>query len=195
MDRFLYIVLIVAFLFSCINMNDPKSQADYIECRSKFDESLVKLFPDRLPNTMLGFGFAAPYEDIPGRLELTMKYSFERDYVANKAKYVGQSKHYKKSNDECLFLVNQNEVPQSQMCQGFYPIPEEAILESDSGRQAKMKTTDSDVYIIDLKAGDFLKDNQKHTRQQLPENWSHGYSTGVTTNDRYKTIQIWLVVW
>lgn len=52
-----------------------------------------------------------------------------------------------------------------------------------------------DSRLTQLKPGDFLKDNDRHTRVDPPEGWAHGYSTGITANDKERTIQFWLVVW
>ncbi len=195
MVRFLYIILIGQFLISCINMNDPESQARYIECRDKFDERILKLFPDRLPNTMLGFGFAAPYENMPGQLNLTEKYFLEQNYFEVKARYAKQSKYRIASTDTCLFIIDNDKEIGQTMCTVFYPIPATAIYENELEINGKTKRENSEVFIINLVSGDYLHDNEKHTRQHLPETWTHGYSTGVTTNDQYRTIQIWLVVW
>jgi hypothetical protein len=176
-------------------MNDPRSQSEYIEYRDKFDKSLVKLFPDRLPNNMLGFEFSAPYENIPGRLNLMTKYFSEKEYSETKTKYLNQSKHQKTSTDRCFFLIDDFEGMNREKCEDFYPIPIEAIFETSSDQKSKNRLTDSEVFFIDLKTGDFLQDNDKHSRYDLPENWTHGYSTGVTANDNDRTIQIWLVVW
>lgn len=195
MIRLLYIGLLGQILLSCINMNDPRSQSEYIDYRDKFDKSLVKLFPDRLPNNMLRFEFSAPYENIPGRLNLMTKYFSEKEYNETKTKYLNQSKHRKMSDDKCLFLIDNYEGTNQKICHDFYPIPTNAIVETSSDGKSKNKSTDSEIFFIDLESGDFLQDNDKHSRQDLPANWIHGYSTGVTTNDNNKTIQIWLVVW
>lgn len=176
-------------------MNYPESQARYIECRDKFDERILKLFPDRLPNTMLGFGFAAPYKNMPGQLNLTEKYFLEQNYFEVKARYAKQSKYRIASTDTCLFIIDNDEETGQTMCTVFYPIPSTAIYENELEINGKTKRENSEVFIINLVSGDYLHDNEKHTRQHLLETWTHGYSTGVTTNDQYRTIQIWLVVW
>jgi hypothetical protein len=176
-------------------MNDPRSQSDYIEYRDTFDKPLVNLFPDRLPNNMLGFGFSAPYENIPGGLNLMTKYFSEEEYTEAKTRYLNQSKHRKTSGDKCFFLIDAYEGMNQEKCEDFYPVSTAAIFETSSDRKSKSRLTDSEVFFIDLKSGDFLKDNGSHSKYDLPENWTHGYSTGVTTNDNDKTIQIWLVVW
>ena len=195
MIRLLYTGLLWQLLVSCINMNDPTSQSDYIQYRDKFDNSLVKLFPDRLPNNMLGFGYYAPYEHVPTGLNLMTKYFSEKEYTDAKTRYLNQSKYQKTSTDKCLFLINDYEGMNQEKCEDFYPIPTEAIFERSLDGESKSILTDGKVFIIDFKSGDFLQDNDKHSKYELPENWTHGYSTGVTTNDNDRTIQIWLVVW
>jgi hypothetical protein len=160
-----------------------------------FEKPLVKLFPDRLPNNMLEFRFSAPYEKMPGGLSLMTKYFSVKEYAETKTKYLNQSKHKKISTDKCLFLIDEYERMNQEMCQDFYPIPTGAIYETSSDGKSKIKVSDSEVFFVDLESGDFLHDNNKHSRPNLPENWIHGYSTGVTTNDNDKTIQIWLAVW
>jgi hypothetical protein len=195
MIRLLYIGLLGQFLVSCINMNDPEDQATYIEERNNFDKSLVKLFPDRLPNNMLGFGFSAPYDNVPSGLHLTTKYFSEKDYLETKTKYQEQSKYHTSSTDKCLFLVDDYEGMKQEKCENFYPIPTEAIFDTDHYGKTKTRITDSEVFFIDTKPGDFIKDGKNHSRVDLLENWTHGYSTGITTNDNNRTIQFWLVAW
>jgi hypothetical protein len=195
MIRLLYIALLGQILVSCINMNDPKSQADYIEQKDRFDKSIVKLFPDRLPNNMLRYGFSAPYNNIPGGLHLTTKYFSEKEYFEAKTKFLKQSKYYTKATDKCLFLVDEYEGMNQEKCKDFYPIPTLAIFERDFYTESKTKQSASEVIFIEFKPGDYIKDNKNHSRLDLPENWTHGYSTGVTTNDHERTIQVWLLVW
>lgn len=66
----------------------PIRQSEYVEYRGKFDKSLVRIFPDRLPNNMIGFGFQAPYKGGPGRLNLQVQYFSEREYLQTKAHYL-----------------------------------------------------------------------------------------------------------
>jgi hypothetical protein len=193
MIRLLYIGLLG--LVSCINMNDPEDQAIYIEERDKFDKSLVKLFPDRLPNNRFGFGVIRPYENVPGGLHLTIKYFLEKEYFETKTKYLEQSIYHTSSTDKCLFLVDDYEEMNQEKCENFYPIPTQAIFDTDHYRKTKTKITDGEVYFVEIKQGDFIKDGKSHTRVDLPENWTHGYSTGITTNDNDRTIQFWLVAW
>jgi hypothetical protein len=156
---------------------------------------LVKLFPDRLPNNMLGFRFSAPYDNVPGGLHLTTKYFSEKDYFEAKTKYQEQSKYHTNSSDKCLLLVDDYEVIKQDKCENFYPIPTEEIFDRDHYGKTRTRITDSEVFFIDIKPGDFIKDGKSHSRIDLPENWTHGYSTGITTNDNARTIQFWLVAW
>jgi hypothetical protein len=82
-----------------------------------------------------------------------------------------------------------------ERCDNFYPIPTDAIFETNPYYNSKTRLVDSDLYFIDFKPGDYIKDYKRHSRLELPENWAHGYSTGVTANDNDRTIQLWLVVW
>lgn len=193
MIRLLYIGLLG--LVSCINMNNPEDQATYIEQRAKFDKSLVKIFPDRLPNNMFGFGSSSPYDNVPGGLYLTTKYFLEKEYFETKTKFLEQSIYHTSSTDKCLFLVDDYEGMKQEKCKNFYPIPTEAIFDTDHYSQTKTRVTDSEVFFLDIEPGNFIKDKKNHSRVDLPENWTHGYSTGITTNDNSRTIQFWLVVW
>lgn len=195
MNRLLYIGLMGHILVSCINMNDPKMQAKYIEARDSFDKSLVQLFPDRLPNNMLDFGFYAPHENVPGGLRLTTKFFSGEEYFETKAKYQKQAKYHTSSTDKCLFFVDDYEGMKQEKCENFYATLEEAIFDIDHFGNTKTRITDSEVFFIDTKSGDFIKDGKNHSRVNLPENWTHGYSTGITTNDNTRTIQFWLVAW
>lgn len=195
MIRILFIALLGQLLGSCINMNEPQSQSQYIACRDNFDKRLVRLFPDRLPNSMLGFEFSAPDENTPGRLGLLKKYFLGNEYAEAKAEYFKQAKHKKMSTDQCFVLIDGDGGLHQEKCEDFYPIPTAAIFENSSDRKSKGRLPASEVILVAMEAGIFLEDTNNHSRYNLPENWTHGYSTGVTTNDEDKTIQIWLVVW
>jgi hypothetical protein len=62
-------------------MNEPEDQATYIEALKKYDKSLLKLFPDRLPNNMFGYGITQPYDNVQGGLNLTLKYFSQGEYI------------------------------------------------------------------------------------------------------------------
>lgn len=195
MTRLFYIGLLGQLLVSCINMNNPLDQAQYIEERGKFDKSLVKLFPDRLPNNMVSFGFTQPYERIPGGLHLTIKYFSGEEYLQNKMRYAKQSRYHTNSKDNCLFIVDEYEGMNQKKCENFCPVPARAIFGKDLYDKTRGRLPDSEVFFIDIRPGDFIKDGKNHSRVDLPANWLHGYSTGITTNDNNRTIQFWLVAW
>jgi hypothetical protein len=185
---------LLILLASCINMNDPESQARYIECRNGFDKTLVKLFPDRLPNEMLAFGFSVPYNDRPGSLHLTLRYLTFSNYLDAKNNFVSKAMHRTKADNKCLAVIEALEENKHEPCDDFLPVASASIYTSDEHPQ-QLIDKDNEVFIIEFAPGDFIKDHERQPGSHLPEKWSYGYSSGVTTNDQEKTIVIWMTVW
>jgi hypothetical protein len=177
-------------------MNDPESQARYIECKNTFDKSLVFLFPDKLPNNKMEFGFSAPYEGrIPGRLHLLTKISSKTEYLDMKMDFKKKSKYQSKVTDSCLFVIGIREGIVNSKCDVFHPVSIDALYDDDFKTNKINKQTDGDVFILKYEVGDFLKTSNQFSQNDLPSNWISGYSTGVTTNDKNRTIQYWFVIW
>ena len=69
--KFPMMIFSIIGCLSCVNMNRPDANQSYQEMFDHFEPSLMTLFPKKLPNNQIGFGFAVAYENMNvfGRLK------------------------------------------------------------------------------------------------------------------------------
>lgn len=195
MIRLFFIGLLSSFLVSCLSMKERERRAKYIEFKNAFDKSLTTLFPEELPEGSV-FGFAAPYEGrIPGRLYLLTKINSEREYFDIKENFQKRATYHKLTTDSCLFVIVNQEGIANSKCDVFYPVSLDAVYNSDIRTIKVTRKIDQDVFILGHKPGNFLESESHFNAHYLPSDWASGYSTGVTMNDKDKTVLYWFVVW
>ena len=196
--------MIQVFLISCLNMNDPKSQVDFIDCRDSYDSTLVRFIPKKIPNNMISFsisslGNLSGEEDNTG-IDLTIKITNNEKYIEIKKQYLKQAKFIGISQDSCLLVIRTNceinsEYNNSNKCEQLVPVPQYTIYEIHDSIKDRRIERDKQIIILDFASGDFAKRKTLKQRKDLPVKWNNGYSTGITANDKEQTIMYWLIVW
>ncbi len=198
------IVVILGILSSCINMNDPKIQADYIRCYNSFDSTLVEFFPDRLPNSFIGYGFASlefldDRNDYAG-IHITTKAAKSQNYIQERNKYKTQARAIHDSMDSSLLVINTygqlHERTQGNMgCSTHIPVPQYALCEANDSTHLWERVEGLEIMVIDWGFKDILNRSSSKLRKDLPMEFSAGYSKGITFNSNNRTIQRWLIIW
>jgi hypothetical protein len=206
MDRKILIglLMIQVFLISCLNMNDPKSQVNFISCRDSYDSTLVRFIPKKIPNNMISDEFSSlanlsDYGDYTG-INLTTKINNHKKYLEIKEQYIKQTQYIRNSQDTCLLVIRtygelHEDDNNANKCDKLLPVPQYAIYETNDSIKDWRRAKDEQIIILDFGSGDFAKRKKLKQRKDLPVKWSNGYSTGITANDKKQTIMYWLIVW
>jgi len=209
MKKLIYIPIIILTFYSCLNMNDPESQAQYIECYKSFDKELVNHFPSKLPNNKIGYGFSNPefysglgkYSDIPNHSDiyLTTKISSREKYEELKKKYSDQAKYTNKINSKCFAIIRTYETKidnkYDTTCKELFPVPEFAVFEYGDNNEDWVRIENGQIIILDCKSGNYTGIDNIRPNTEMPKEFQNGFSKGLTFNDQKQTIEFWLIIW
>lgn len=197
-------MLFFPFLISCIDNTDPKRHAVYIENRNSFDTTLVRFFPPKLPKNHISVGFS-PISLISSSdwdhagIYLTTQLDSEEKFMSVKEDYMKQSLDMLNSQDSCLLLISAfgkiRDDYFNDNCEVLYPIPPYSLGEFNYDVSAWTRYEDTDIIILDYKLGVFIDELKVNKRDNIPDKFQHGYSTGISTDNKKLTIQYWLIVW
>ena len=192
------------FVISCINLNDPRHQAEYIQCYNSFQKEMVEHIPNKLPNNQISHGWAPPkHIDVIGNyagIHLVTKIASKSDYLNHKAKLSSNIKFKGLSTDTCFIIVKTygellNSDFDKNNCENLYPIPQYAIYKYDNFDLKWSRQENSDVIISDCKSGDYLNRDVLKPKEGMTPEWEKGYSKGFTFNDKEQTINYWIIIW
>ncbi|MFC4636573.1 hypothetical protein ACFO3O_21895 [Dokdonia ponticola] len=200
----IYFIIAVGLFTSCINMNDPEDQAQYISCYNSFDPVLVNLIPKKIPNNYVSFGYASldyldKVDDYAG-MYITTKISDLKEYSSLKDNYSKQAKAIKNSLDSCLIIISTyGELDIGAQgdfnCDNPIPIPQYGICKENNSNQLWEREGNLEIIILDYQYSDLSKRTDQKKRKDIPSELSTGYSKGITLNKNNMTIQKWIVVW
>jgi len=180
MKKLFFILIVIFSFYSCLNMNDPKSQADYFDLKKSFDNELVKHFPKKLTNNFLKSQY------IGGRnlyLKILIKSSDE--YKELKRQLIKKSKITRKSTDSCFQIITIKKEQKISDLNELLPVPQE-IMSELTGEKRKM--INNEIAFIDFKSGISKKENNSGKLK-------NGYSKGYAFDDIEQTITYWLIIW
>lgn len=203
-NKIIYLTFICGILTSCLNMNEPKEQAQYINCYNSFDSSLVNLIPNKIPNSFVSLGYASldyfnEIDDYAG-MHITTKIANEDELKVLRNKYSKKAKSINNSVDSCLIVINTYGKLEKGV-QGNYdfinpiPVPQYGICIANDSTHLWERIKDVEIIIVDFQFTDLLKRPESKKRKDLPLGLSTGFSKGITLNKTNMTIQKWLIVW
>ena len=201
MKKLLYIIILISQV-SCLNMVEPKYQAEYIEIYNSFDKELINHFPKKLPNNYIASKLMSPkmisndfnYIDIYLKIQI----SSQKKYQIKKNNLIKKANIMKKADDSCLLIIKydwkKNDLNQDiSSCDILFPVPYSAVYNYDRDKGIYKKQKKNEIAIIDYKPRKLMED--LIIKEKLPKNWKNGYSKGYTFNDNNQTITYWLVIW
>lgn len=197
MKNILSILLLIMGLQSCLNMTDPKQQAEYIKSYKSFDKELVDHFPKKVPNnwTYLSYGSPDYINEWSGTtgLSLEIQITSKEKFENLKNQLEKEVKVIKNSGDSCLLMVDSKENQTLINCNNYYPIPQETAYNFDNDKWIRM--ADHEIALIDYKPGIFIKNKYLIPKENLPEKWKNGFSKGYAFNNKEQKIMYWLIIW
>ena len=199
----IFLILTLGLLSGCLNMNDPKEQAHYINCYNSFDSTLVNIMPKKIPNNFVSYGYSSAeyfFYDYAG-MHVTTRISDEYEYNELREKYSENAKAIKNSSDECLIIITTSDNELEDGVQGNFnckqpiPIPQYVIFKPNDEKNNLNRIKNLEIIVLDFQFTDILKSADITERKNLPQELSKGYSKGVTLNKNDMTIQKWVAVW
>lgn len=192
-----YILILLLILQSCLNMTEPKHQAEYIEIYKSFDKEMVSHFPKKIPANWIHLSQGSPkyINEYSSKAELSLEISItsKERFEELKKELIANAKIVKISSDSCLLVVDSDEKQNFSNCDNYYPIPQETIYDFESDKRIKQENCE--VALIDYKSGKFVVSEHLTVKEYLPENWRNGYSKGYSFDNCKQTIMYWLIIW
>jgi hypothetical protein len=187
---------------ACINMNEPKDQADFINARNKFDTLMTFHIPPKLPNNQCGYGFCPPSNEIEKYcgIYIDLKHSSIVELESIKNKYKERAKAIVNSNDSCIAVVetygsfNKLNYKYAE-CKNFIPVPQYLIFSYDGSSQTWIRKKDIELLILNCQSGDYLKRKDLKPLGNMPAKWGNGFSAGIAFNRSDLTTTNWLIIW
>lgn len=217
-------VFIILFSFlasSCQNTDfNKKVSSDYEKMNSSFDGELVQHFPNEIPKGYIG-GYLKEKSVLadfcfgPNELILIAR-SQKEEYISLNQQFRKLSKAIYNPEDSNLLLVfsycdvlkveeniyrNQETTERKKLAKrnittsNTLPVP---IFEIDAYHNDKNSCGLSDdfkIFVLEAKSGKYLEEKYLQECECMPEKWKHGFSRGITANDKEHIIIYWLAVW
>ncbi len=194
---------------SCLNMNDPQKQSEYVEVYNLFEKSLVDHIPNKLPNNKISTTWSRPdyyselgkYSDIPNQSHISVLTQIrnKEKYVELKRKYTKGAKYIKSTKDNCFGIIRTYEknIDNSidTTCEPIVPVPEFAIFEYGENNEDWVQIEKGQIIILDCKSGNYTGVDKIKPNTEMPKGFQNGFSKGLTFNDPKQTIEYWLVIW
>jgi len=197
MKKNLIILLLLLTLQSCLNLTDPKQQAQYIKSYKSFDKELVNHFPKKIPNNWTQISYGSPeyineWNSTTG-LSLEIRTTSKEKFENLKNQLEREAKVVKKSDDSCLLVVDSKENQTLINCNSYYPIPQETAY--DFNKDKWIRKENCEIALIDFKPGIFIHNKYLTPKENLPEKWKNGFSKGYAFNNKEQKIMYWLIIW
>ncbi|WP_421750265.1 hypothetical protein [Croceimicrobium sp.] len=95
---------------------------------------------------------------------------------------------------DSIFIIVGDTLGYSKKKNGI-PIPNFNFYEADFGLNSKYLPEHYLIYVLESKAGEYLKDKYLTEGKHLPKKWKNGYSRGLATNKEDNELVYWLCVW
>lgn len=200
------ILLIVSFLFGmqtiCLSQNnlDEKQLRLYQEILGLYPSELISGYPDALTDKKVVLtDFAFPRGRCLSHIHLGL--SFDNDKIDSlKNEFAMNAKDIYHFTDSCLMSIPYDyselkvvSLDSVRICKDSHALP------IPNFKRWRLTFTDDFykdalIYVLDAKKGSFLKEEVlSESGVGLPEEWTHGYTKGVTIFKNY--VIYWLEVW
>lgn len=196
--RLLCFVILSAALASCINMNDPERQIQYLNAYQTFDKEMVAHIPAKLLNETFTYSMTSPAgagKHSYAGMRVQVKYWKESKYLEEKERYQKEAQFSGKSNDQSWIVMqtDNDENIQDLIDEGRIPIPQSAFYE-DGYNGSKHRFEKADVFVLEFGEGDDLKEKFPED-EKIPNGKKYSFSRGCTFDDEKQVIIYWLIYW
>ncbi|KAF2335742.1 hypothetical protein [Flavobacterium daemonense] len=205
--------VIMICILSCNNRTvDFLDNQKYIEAKNSFSRKLV----DHFPKMLTSYPFQTVNSKNKSKSDVCfMLYEYEKDLrsidsVVRSLEKKSLAKY--SSNDSCLLIVNRFETlktyknredvtiadstKMNQDCfKDLYPIPNFIEYEFAKGKNEIYLENNFDIYVLEAKKGNCLREFKMMPNPQMPANWKNGYSKGIAVSRERKTLIYWSVIW
>jgi len=199
MKRIFYILILILTFSSCLNMNDSKLQAEYIQALRTYNSNLTKHIPNKIPNNEISCGFSSAtvnnysYFYIRTIEKKSRYYSIKEEYIKN-----FKPKLYSNSPSIVVYdsigkLIDSLKVGDKIF--DYIIVPQE--LYEDYTRYNSSKLIDYKFDIIILKRK-FVSLPSKTNYMNLKTNdgtLPNNFFSGVAFYDKNLTITYWVITW
>ena len=182
-----------------------KVNKEYKKSLAFYKDSFVDHFPKKLNNNYITYTESVSPEAGLIRLDLIYKYTVDNNFEQEAiAKY--------SSTDTCLLIANrfanrdnysynivlnhEDSLKINRECyRNKYPIPNFWHNDYTTDKTACKLPKDFNIYVLNAKAGRFLKDKYLTDESYMPKSWKNGYSKGVAISEDRGVIIYWIIIW
>jgi hypothetical protein len=211
-----FLPLLCCTILNVLGCNDNNTTAqemneDYIRFKSKFDQSFISQFPEKLSSD-IAFTIANTSIRKNSIGLFLYEYEISLDILDSTEKALNLEKIQKyRSTDTCLLIVNRLEtkytaengiIPASndsviieRKCYtNQYPVPNFINYAGENSTQCGLDGT-FDIYVLEAKTGRYSEKYDVKPFLQMPLKWANGYSKGIAMSREKRTIIYWSIIW
>lgn len=187
-------------LSSCLNMNNPKLQAEYIGALKTYNSALTKHIPSKMPNNEISCGFSSATVN-------NYSYFYVRTiekrnkYYSIKENYIKNFKSKLSSDDSSIIVYDSIDKPFDSLRMGdkifdYKIVPQELYKDfTQYNNSSKLINNKFDIIIIKSK---FVSLPSKTNYMKLKTNdgtLPNNFFSGVAFYDKNLVITYWVITW
>jgi hypothetical protein len=190
--------MLSAAMASCINMNDPARQVQYLNAYQTFDKEMVAHIPAKLLNETFTYSMSSPAgagKHSHAGMRVQVKHWRKSKYQKEKERYQEDAQFIGITNDQSWIVIQTDNVENIQdlIDEGRIPIPKSALYE-DGYNGSKHSFEKADVFVLEYGEGDDLKEKFPED-ETIPNGKKYSFSRGCTFDDEKQVIIYWLIYW
>ena len=199
MIKFILPPILLLCLNSCINMNDPKYQAEYIRVRKTYNEYLTNHIPAKIPNNVYGYHFSSNWKKGYSYFILRTKEKSKK-YYSIKNRYINSNSTKKLSNDTILIKVTQQEFNTDSLGlkyagTHYLIVPKELYEGINQDYQTMPIDYNFDIVILDCKYSSLISKMDYNNLNTNDGILAKNYSKGIAFYDKDLVITYWVITW
>ncbi|MFC0779628.1 hypothetical protein [Flavobacterium sp. HJSW_4] len=205
MNKIIFLrLLFIAIMFASCNgqVISKEDSNEYLKSKGEFDKILTSHFPNKLvayPYTIINNKNKAK-NDICFMLYEHDVNPLKIDSVINKYHFIAKYAY----QDSCLFFINRFETKYTYENRKKVEILDSLLVNRDCYKMKypvpNFKIFNSidesfNIYVLEAKSGNRFGNFNLLPNLQMPPEWQNGYSKGIATSRKNKTLIYWGVIW
>ncbi len=180
---------------SCLNMNDPKEQAEYIKALKTYHSSLTEHIPSKIPNNQVGYGFSSSIVNNYSDFYIRTKEKKE-NYFTIKERFINGSYPFIPSNDSSIMIYESMDKLKLEKKKFDYKIVPQYLYEDHTEyNTSKLMDYNFDIIILKSKFESLPSSIDYMDMKTNDGTLANNYFSGVAFYDKDLIITYWLITW
>lgn len=199
MKKLIYLFIFSITLHSCLDMNDPELQAEYIMALKTYNSSLTKHIPPKIPNNQIGYGFS--FASVDSYSSFYIRTIEKKDkYYSIKEKYINESKSIVSSKDTSIVVYESidkliDSLKLDNKIFNYKVVPQELYVDYTEYYTSKLIDYKFDIIMLDSKF-DSLPSKIDYVKLESNDGaLANNFFRGVAFYDNDLVITYWVITW